>query len=170
MARHTGKRKKWHRVEFSESFALGTLADGAAAVSNLTGGSASDNFYATSVEASWSMEALTAGEVPIVVGLAHSDYSAAEVEAWIENTASFSQDDLVAQEVSRRKIRNVGQFSDTDETDLVLNEGNKFKTICKFLVNEGKTINAWAYNKSGSALMTGAVINIQGEIIGYWID
>ncbi len=113
--------------------------------------------YISSLKAVWSMKGvtLTAAAGPIVVGVAHSDYSDAEVEEWIENTGQWNEGDLVAREIGNRKIRQVGVFEDPDSgpTEAVtLNDGKPITTKLGWILVEGQTLRLWAFN-SGLAAM-----------------
>ncbi len=113
----------------------------------------------TSVVATWSIENWTvaAGDGPIIVGLAHSDYNDAEKEAVLEASASWNRGDKVAQEVSRRLMRTVGTFRAPPGGGIgvsVLNEGRPIKTKLNWSIITGKTLNIWAYNAGSSAFAT----------------
>ncbi len=110
-----------------------------------------------------SIGGLTPGEGPIVVGVAHVDYTDAEIEEWIENQGSWGTSDLVGQEIARRKIREVGQFSG-ETADEVLNDGKPVHTKLRFMLNAGSTLKYWAYNRSGAVLTTGSSVFIEGTV------
>ncbi len=117
--------------------------------------------FILSIDATWSLNGLTGGEGPILVGWAHADYSDAEVEEWIENQGAWGTSDLVQQEVAKRKIRTAGEFSGV-AGDEVLNDGKFIRTRMKFMLNAGQTMRFWAYNRSGAALTTGASLLVEG--------
>ncbi len=112
----------------------------------------------SSVVAKYSMTAFTksTGDGPIMVGLSHSDYNAAEIEEWIENSGSWNETDLVQREVAARKIRQVGIFENpVDEAaTAVLNDGKPIKSKLNWIVLQGQSLNLWAYNMGSSALAT----------------
>ncbi len=118
--------------------------------------------YVSSVVIQWGMRDYTPilDVGPMIVGIAHSDYSDAEVEAWLENTTAWSEGDLVSQEVGKRKCRIVGQFEvDSAEavaTNHVLNDGKPLKTKCGWVLNTGQTLRYWVYNKGSQAVATTA--------------
>ncbi len=104
----------------------------------------------SSIKASWSLSSATGGNSigPILVGVAHSDYSAAEIEALIESTLTWNEGDKIAQEVGKRLIRKVGQFNvsaSAADTD-VLNNGKPIKIKLNWILNQGQTLSLWAYN------------------------
>ncbi len=117
--------------------------------------------FLSSVKATWSLNKWTSGadDGPILVGVCHSDYSDAEIEAWIENTGSWETKDKVqGREIGRRLIRRVGTFrsqgGDTGDTNYVLNDGKPIHTKCGWMLSTGQTLKVWAYNQGGSALAT----------------
>ncbi len=138
-------------------FTLGTLA-----ATTLLGDDISDSVteraWLSSVTATWSMDQFTegAGDGPILVGIAHSDYTDAEIEAWVEQTSSWEEADQVAQEVAKRKCRRVGTFGQTGPSlsGTVLNNGRPITTKCGWMLSSGQSIRIWAYNQGSSALAT----------------
>ncbi len=122
-----------------------------------------DKMWLLSADLVWALQGLTADEGPISVGLAHGDYSATEIEEFIEASASWDAGDKVAQEQRKRKIRVVGIFSG-NETEEVLNNGMPIKTKLGFAIEEGETLATWAYNQSGATLTTGAALRLNGGI------
>lgn len=132
---------------------------------SIVGGSfgAVDNpSYAASARLTWNIKDLTVGEGPIYCGLAHSDYSATEIEEWFEVANTWQLGDQVSQERVKRKIRQVGVFSGELQEES-LNNGRPIKTKLGFGLPSGSGITQWAYNDSGSALTTGSSINISGN-------
>ncbi len=121
----------------------------------------------SSLAATWSMNDFTdaVGDGPISVGVAHSDYSDAEIEEFIENAASWDRGDMIAQEVGKRKIRQVGVFSTTGVALSIdaLNDGRPIKTKLNWPLSTGDTLRFWSYNQGSSALGTGAVLTVLGH-------
>ncbi len=112
----------------------------------------------TSVELAWAMEGFTEGANigPIYVGIAHNDYSDAEMEAVIENTGSWNPGDKVKQEVAKRLVRVIGVFKGTHASLGVveLNDGRPIKTKLNWEVITGQTLAVWAYNAGSAAIGT----------------
>ncbi len=109
-----------------------------------------------------SLHNLTAGQGPIIVGVAHSDYTDAEIEEFVENVTSWTQSDQISQERSRRKIRQIGVFSGVGAEE-VLNDGKPIRTKCRWQLQDGQALNFWAYNASGAVLTTGGVVDFFGK-------
>ncbi len=103
---------------------------------------------------------------PILVCIAHSDYSLAEIEAWVERVTSWSSGDLIAQEVSNRRIRKIGIFPGvpSDNTSVTLNDGKPIKTKLNWRLNTGQGLKFFLYNLGTGALATtDPNVNIQGK-------
>ncbi len=157
MARKPQKFRKYLRGSIDHSLQLGTLA-GNTVISSSIADTVTEKAWVSSVRATWSLADLTpaSGDGPILVGVAHNDYIDAEIEAWIENTGSWEEADMVQQEIAKRKIRRVGLF-ETPAVALdavVLNDGKNMRTKCGWMLTTGQTVRIWAYNTGASALAT----------------
>jgi len=124
--------------------------------------------FVSSIVASWSLANWTdiANAGPILVGIAHSDYTSSEIEAVIENTGSWNEGSLVEQEIAKRKIRIVGQFSGAASAAdaQVLNDGKPIRTKCGWILNQGQTLKVWAYNTGTVAVATTVpFLHVQGH-------
>ncbi len=92
----------------------------------------------TSAVMTWALSGFTpaVNDGPVTVGIAHSDYTDAEIEEWYEQSGSWEQASLVGQEIGRRQIKVVGTFrippNTTTDTVIVLNHGNVVKTRVKW--------------------------------------
>ncbi len=116
--------------------------------------------WVSSAKLTWALsnltEAFSAG--PITCGLAHSDYTAAEIEVFLENSGQWDEGNLTSQEINKRKIRVVGTF-DTPAQALgivTLNDGKPITTKCGWVLLQGQTLSMWAYNSGSTALATTA--------------
>ncbi len=123
----------------------------------------------SSLVAAWALGDWTAGagDGPITFGVAHSDYSDAEIEEVIENTGSWDTGDKISREVAKRQVRIIGTFrSDTLATTrmVVFNEGRPMKTKLNWKMTTGDTLKIFAYNNGASALATGATIFANGHV------
>ncbi len=158
---------RYIRGDMDEQLALSTLAAKTAVKGNFDQ-VVNGRTFVSSVVATWALSEFTksTGDGPILVGIAHGDYSAAEIEAWIENSGSWDEGDLVQQEVGKRKIRRVGIFHTPDDEAqaVVLNDGKPIRTKCGWILNDGATLSHWAYNLGTSALATTSpTLNTQGH-------
>ncbi len=106
---------------------------------------------------------------PIMVGVAHSDYTLVEIEEWIEQSTSWAVGDLVAKEVSGRKIRKIGVFPISGVTAAVgqatvLNDGRPIRTRLNWMLNTGQGLSMWAYNMGTIAIgTTNPNVNFNGK-------
>ncbi len=170
MAKH-GRRKfrQYLKGQIEHTLALATLASKDVIGSNV-GDTVIEKAWLSSVKATHSLAFPTplAGDGPIMVGLAHSDYTDAEIEEWIENAESWNSSDLRSQEQARRKIRRIGIFPMSETGDLtsskVLNDGKPIRTKCGWMLDTGMTVKFWAYNMGSSALTTGRLYQVQGHV------
>ena len=167
MAKH-GRRRKFRRYirgNIDQRFSLGALGIETLVGEN-NGDSVSESTFISSLKATWAMANFTkaAGDGPILVGVAHSDYSDAEIEAWVELQSGWNVPDLVSRETSARLIRRVGVFDipiDTGDA-VVLNDGRPIHTKLKWSLSSNQTLKFWAYNTGASALTSGTVVLING--------
>ncbi len=156
------RRSKILKGNVDEAMALLTLANNSL-VADAFDESVNERTFIISIDATYALRTLTPGEGPIVFGVAHSDYTAAEIEEVIENAGSWNEGDLVSQETARRKVRIIGQFEGQLANE-DFNDGVKLKTTLKWILLQGQTIDLWAYNRSGAALTTGAFLICSGHV------
>ncbi len=157
MAKH-GRRRKYRRYlrgNIDLDMLLGTLG-AEALISQELSDTLVEQAWLTSVRISVAMINFTrqSNDGPILVGCAHSDYTSSEIESWVENLSSWDSGDLLAQEIGRRKIRQIGTIP-TPES--VADSGELWdgatRTIrCGWMLNTAETIRFWAYNQGSSAL------------------
>ncbi len=152
------KFRRYLKGQISRQLDLGTLA-ARTLISGIVGDTVKERTWLSSVKLAWSLSKFTIAldDGPIMVGVAHSDYTDVEIEAWIESTGSWDEADLVQQEIGRRKIRRVGVIApapDGANVPAVLSEGRMVHTKCGWILNAGQTVRIWAYNMGASALAT----------------
>ncbi len=139
-----------------ENIALGTLAGNTALVEATQ--VVSERSVVTSIDALYSLAGMTPGDNigPIEIGVAHSDYSLAEIEEWLERSNSWAEADLPAREISARKIRRIGVFEvpATQGESKALNDGKPIKTRLNWVVNAGQGLQFYIYNQGGQPLAT----------------
>ncbi len=161
MAKHPKRRSdmgRYMRGGIDEVVSLTTLAP-STLVSALFDETVVERTLCTSIVCRYSLADFTpaANTGPILVGIAHSDYSDAEIEAWIENSDSWNVSDVVAErEVGRRLCRRVGIFDvpeDATKAD-VLNNGKAIKTKLNWMLASNQTLRLWAYNMGTAAIAT----------------
>ncbi len=146
------------RIE--EEIAVGALTTGT--VVSVAGQTVVDRMYLISMDSTWALKDFTAGEGIIEVGVAHSDYTVAEIAEALDASTNWDRGNLVAREQARRKVRRVGVF-DGLSAEEVLNDGKPIRTRLGWVVNNGDGLNYWARNKNAGTFTTGAEIQISGK-------
>ncbi len=160
--------RKYIRGNVSEQLTLTTLA-AQTLVSVDFDEVTEERMLASSIVGSYSIRDFTpaTGDGPVKIGIAHSDYSDAELEEWMEQTDSWDEGDLIGQEVAKRKIRTIGIFRNPDSATLtqVLKTGLPIKTKLNWILRTGQTLSLWAYNMGSSAFATTApIVEIEGHV------
>ncbi len=173
MAKHgrTGRKRRWtadmQSVSVFQVLALSTLASSTLVKQNMIA-PGNNEYRLLSLKGVWSVRNLTAGEGPLIFGVAHSDYSTAEVEEYLENETMLNRGDMVAtREISRRLIRRIGQFSGIASEEVV-NDGRPTHTRLNWAMSEDSVLDIWVYNFSGGTLTTGGIVSFQGKWTIRW--
>ncbi len=107
---------------------------------------------------------------PILIGVAHSDYTAAEIEEYLENTGSWNRGDQINQEISKRLIRRLGIFdihlpsTSPQFQAMVLNNGRPLKVKLNWKLVTGQSLDLWGYNLGAAAIATTTpVVALEGH-------
>jgi len=112
----------------------------------------------SSIVAAYSLSGMTPAfdDGPIEIGVAHSDYTTAEIKEFVDNAGSWNEGNLVQQEVAKRRIKRIGIFPVPDNADdaVVLNDGEPIKTKLNWMLMTGQTLKVWAFNLGDSSLAT----------------
>ncbi len=115
--------------------------------------------WCSSVKATYGFSGFTGGDNigPVSVGVAHSDYSLAEIEAYLEQTTGWNEANLVSKEISSRKIRRIGMFTiaaGSAGESSVLNDGKPITTKLGWMLSTGQGLNYYIYNHGSSPFAT----------------
>jgi len=160
MAKHRRKRRRFRRYLrgiWDDHLSLGTLG-AHTLVGNVLTATVNERTFLSSVRLTWNLSDYTpnAGDGPIEVGIAHSDYTDAEIEQVLENTDTWNEGNLVALELGKRKIRRVGMFPTPEAAGFStsLNDGKPIHTKCGWILLQGQGVRVWAFNHGTSALAT----------------
>ncbi len=148
------------KVRLTPELGLGTLASDTALVVVAHPVTVS-SLRAISMVATWSLSALTAGEGPITVGYAHSDYTVTEIKECLE-TGNINPNLKIEAERANRLVRVVGTFSAAGNA--VLNDGKPIKTRLNWGLGINRAVNIFAFNESTVALTTGAQLRVAGAM------
>ncbi len=169
MARKGRRRRKFRRYirgQVAEELSLGALV-ASTAVATTFDNTVSETTWVSSVDAVYTLTnwTPTAGAGPILILLAHSDYTVAEIEEWLENTGAWSEGDLIPQEQSRRMIRQVGVFRNPATTGEVsrLADGRMVHTKINMRLLSGQTLQLVCYNLGAANAGSGGVVDCVGK-------
>ncbi len=152
-------------LPFNTQLALSTLGDETIVEVDLTTVLAED-FFAISCDLAVSVDGNTTTENPLEFGVAHGDYTVAELKEYV-NANLTDPSDKIAQEHSRRLVRRFGTFSATD-VNWSPNNGMEKRIPLRFSIGDGKSLIGWCMNHSGAGMNTGTIITFTGTIFGRW--
>ncbi len=160
--------KGFAAIPFTATLPLLTTAADVVVKQNLFSNSFDEQFWCTSVKGTWQLRDSTAGQQPIEVGLAHSDYDVGEIAEKLVADEANVRGNKIAQEQSRRLIRRAGSFGMGSEADQVLNDRRNLRTGLQFKITNGFNLSMYARNRSGAPLTTGASVQLTGTLFGRW--
>ncbi len=150
-------RRQYVKGDINLGLDLGTLGAGVL-TSQINAEVAVEKTLVSSIKCQYSLSEFTqaVGDGPIVVGVAHSDYTDAEMEEVLENIGSWNPGDKISQERAKRLVRIIGTFQQVDISlgNTVLNDGKPIKTKLNWTLITGASLKFWAYNQGESALAT----------------
>lgn len=167
MAKRGRKSRRFNlrRVRINRSFGLGALAT-LVVISGAVTDTSANAYRLVSVKASYSISEKTDIDDGAAFGLAHSDYTAAEIEECLEASGAIDQGDKVAQERANRLVREIGTMVSRDGTSASFNSGEPVKTRLNWMIGIGDTLTLWVRNSTGVVWTTGSAVLMNGEI---WI-
>ncbi len=167
MAQRKGRRRfSLRKVRVASSVLIGALA-ASDVVAGVATGVATNTLRVTSLKAAYNLNDLGAAiDDGQEFGIAHSDYSAAEIEECLEASESMDIGDKIAQERANRLVRSLGRFVGTQLADgsLTFNDGRPVKVKLNWLLAIGDSIQLWLRNGSDTVYTTGAAISLIGEM------
>jgi len=168
MARKGRKRFNLRKVKLTSAPAAGALAAGDV-VSVAVTSAVTDPIRVISANCSFSWSDIGAIiDDGCTFGFAHSDYTAAEVEECLESAASMDLGDKIAQEHSKRLVREIGTISQAGAlaaaAGAAFNDGKQFKVRLNWLLSSGDTLNLWIRNASSVVWSTGSRVTIAGDL------
>ncbi len=160
------RRSRLAVINVNENITLATLADGAAI--SVDSDPFGREYYLISADLYWMLDGGTSGQGPIIIGLAHNDYTDVEIAENLNQTGMEDPGDKIAQEQGRRLVRRSGQFANGVDNE-VLNDGRVKRTKCGWVITDGFSLAFFAQNKSGATLTTGASVKVSGKLYGRWV-
>jgi len=164
MAARKGKRRRsagFRVVRVKGSVALATLANLTVVKASLFVNGGQRQFI-IAADLTWTLMNATATEGPFYCGLAHNDYTVAEIKEWIESGAGV-ETNQIEQEKNRRLCRDSIVFSGVG-TEEVANDGKPKRTKVRFHVEDSQELAFWVYNDSDATLAGGAIVNCYGKV------
>ncbi len=173
MAKHPKRRsmRGYIKGNVGEDLTLGTLASGTL-VSTTFDEAAEERTLVSSIVATYSCDNITSPQGPILFGVAHGDYTDAEIEEVIENIQSWTPGDKISQERGKRLVRTIGTFV-ADELagtiDVKFANGKMVKTKLNWMLQSDATLRLWAYNLSASALATTSLVVKAFGHVNLWL-
>ncbi len=120
-----------------------------------------------SIKANWSIADIGASiDDTFQFGVAHSDYSAAEIEECLESQAAIDPGNKTELERSNRLVRTIGVITGDGviTAGIRFNQGRPVKTKLNWLMTIGDTLSVWVRNGSGTVYTTGAKISTIGDL------
>ncbi len=172
MAKKThGRRRRrrftLRRVRIASKSLAGALAANDVAVNAVTN-QVTDQMRFISLDASYSWADIGQDiDDGCSFGVAHSDYTATEIEEALEAGGSMDLGDKVAQEQANRLVRELGTISSAGGPSAggaQFNDGKRLKTRLNWLMSTGDTLNLWIMNISGVVWTTGSGVTIVGNL------
>jgi len=169
MARKGRARRKFRRYirgRVKHEFQPGTLAPLSLFGEKETQ-SLDESAWLSSVKLLWSCSGFTSSDNrgPLMVGVAHSDYSNAEIESWVEASGQWTSGNKIQEEIRKRHIRQVGIFQIPlgSSGAIPLNDGKPITTKCGWQLVTDQTLKFWVYNMGTASLADGVDILISGH-------
>ncbi len=108
---------------------------------------------------------ITAGG-PFLVGLAHGDYTSAEIEAAIEAVV-LGRDDTTEIELSNRIVFPLGVIAPADAVAPIVISGS---TVIRWTFPDPAGWQFWAYNISSTSVASATIIlNLLAKEFGVWV-
>ncbi len=154
------------RVRLEAGNAIGALAAGDVISAAMTAVSA-NRYRVVSVIASYALTDLGAQiDDTQQFGIAHSDYTDAEIEECLEATAAIDIGDKVAQEKANRLVREIGTIvpGTISAGGAGFNDGRPVKTRLNWMIGIGDTLRLYVRNGSGAVYTTGATLKAKGNL------
>ncbi len=163
-----GRRFQLRKVRIQGGVSIGALA-AADAMSGVMTTVGTTPYRVMSIDNNWSITNLGAAiDDGFEFGVAHSDYTAAEIEECLESQASIDYGDKVAAEQANRLVRTIGVITNMG-TALVgagiqYNDGRPVKVRLNWLMSIGDGLQVWVRNSSAVVYTTGASISFIGHM------
>ncbi len=113
--------------------------------------------FVSSIVVSVSLNNLTAPQGPLTFGVAHSDYTATEIQEVLNSVGSWDRGDKISQERGKRLVRKMGILTApvaSGTTDVRMWDGGPRKFKLNWLLAPGDGLQMWCWNNSEGTLAT----------------
>ncbi len=162
-----GRKFNLRPIRVNSGLSIGALAS-ADVISGAITNNATNNMRITSAHLSYSWADIQAAiDDAAAFGLAHGDYTAAEIEECLEAGGAMDKGDKIALEHSSRLVREIGQMTgphDTVGAGVSFADGRVVKTKLNWNLSIGEALQAWVRNNSGVVYTTGSTLAIAGKL------
>ncbi len=166
-----GKDGKGVIITHSDIITLGTLANNTALKEDAAL-VATEDFRLISMEMTAALVGSTATETPISLYLVNDELSVTEIKESIEANGPLGRSDRLAQERAERAVFLLGTFLGNG-ANLHLHGADAQNTVVKKTIRWSfSNAQGWsviAFNHSGQALTTGAVVRFLAKYFGVWL-
>ncbi len=155
-------------IPVNATMAMSTLSDNIVIKANVQA-VFTRRFRLIYVKGFWSLRGGTVTEGPIAIGLAHSDYTIAEI-AEATDVSVISSSEKIANERAKRLVRKIGSFVGAAANEELRGNsgGEQVYTKLNWALEEDFTLDMWAQNRSGAGLTGGQILEFDGKMVGYW--
>ncbi len=163
--RRQSRRFNLRRVRVTASVGAGALAS-LDVTAGAVGSAVADKVRFISVKFAYALSGAQVEDDSYEFGLAHSDYTAAEIEECLESQTAIDLGDKVAQERANRLVRVIGTFGSVRSAagGSMFNDGRPVKTKLNWLMAAGDNLQLWIRNGSAVIYTTGSTITITGDL------
>ncbi len=163
------RRRKFNlrKVRVASATDISALASLDVVVSIMTS-VVSEQLRIVTVDCSYAWSGKAAIDDGAEFGLAHSDYSAAEIEECLEASTSIDLGNKTAQEQANRLVRSIGIITGPAVSGASggasYNDGESVKTKLNWLLSTGDSLNLWVRNGSDTVYSAGGDLLSSGVI------
>ncbi len=171
MAKRTRRKRRSFNlrpVRIQSSLSIGALAS-ADVISGAVTNNASNPMRLVSAHLSFGISDLAALiDDGFMFGIAHGDYTAAEIEECLEAGGTMDQGDKIALEAANRLVREIGIITKstggTIGSGLSFNDGRPVKIRLNWKLSIGKAFQVWVRNNSGTIYTAGSLLQVGGKL------
>ncbi len=155
-------------VRVNSGMSIGALAS-ADVISAAIVNNATNNMRVVSAHLSFTWADIQAViDDAMAFGIAHGDYTSAEIEECLEAAGGMDKGDKIALEQSNRLVREVGQISGLKAAPIgsgaEFNDGRLIKIKLNWNLSIGEALQVWVRNNSGVVYTTGSTLSTSGKL------